>query len=289
MAKDIDGSAGVPQFYGKELRYHREAAGLTLEKLAEGSFFGIGLLSAIEHGDRRMPRELAQHVDHRLGTDFFTRRCEDVREARRKGHAGYFERVLEAEKQALTIEEWSPTLIPGLLQTEAYARTVIGAERLQELPEETDEKVNARLARAQLFEDNHRTPEYWVILPETLLLNSILPPQQMAEQLDHIAALVKRGRIFVQVIPWNAGAHPLMQCNIMVLDFADAPPLVYMEGQHHGQTVDDPGLVKQYRRSYDLLRAVASPLETSLAMIEAAAEEYRNGAHPARLERRELA
>lgn len=289
MAKDIDGSAGVPQFYGKELRYQREEAGLTLEKLAEGSFFGIGMLSEVEHGNRRMPPELAQHVDRVLGTDFFTRRCEDVREARRKGHAPYFERVLETEKQALTIEEWSPGVIPGLLQTEAYARTVIGAERLQELPEETDEKVNARLARAQLFEVNHHTPEYWVILPEVLLWTSILPPPQMAELLDHIAALIRRGRIFVQIVPWNAGPHPLMQSNIMVLDFADAPPLVYMEGQHHGNVVDDPGLVKQYRRSYDLLRAAASPLGASLAMIEAAAEEYRNGAQRARLDRRDLA
>ncbi|MGC5411712.1 Scr1 family TA system antitoxin-like transcriptional regulator, partial [Streptomyces sp. DT225] len=162
MAKDIDGSAGVPQFYGKELRYRREAAGLTLEKLAEGSYYGIALLSAIEHGGRGMPLDLAAHVDRKLGTDFFVRRCEDVQEARRRGHAEYFARVLEAEKQALTIEQWSPTVIPGLLQTEAYARTVIGVERLRELPEETDEKVKARLARAQIFEDNPHTPEYWV-------------------------------------------------------------------------------------------------------------------------------
>lgn len=289
MAKEIDGSAGVPQFYGKELRHQREAAGLTMEKLLDGSYYGVGMLSAIEHGDRRMPPDLAAHVDLKLGGDFFSRRCEDVREARRKGHAEYFARVLEAEKQALTIEEWSPTLVPGLLQTEAYARTVIGVERLRELPEATNEKVRARLARAQLFEDNPLTPEYWVILPESLLWNAILPPEQMAEQLDHIAALTKRGRIFAQIVPWKTGAHPLMQSGIMVLDFADAPPLVYMEGQHHGQTIDDPGLVKQYRRSYDFLRVAASPLEASLAMIEAAAEEHRNGAQPTRLDRRNLA
>ncbi|TRV73798.1 helix-turn-helix transcriptional regulator [Streptomyces sp. 130] len=285
----MDGSAGVPQFYGKELRYHREEAGLTLEQLVEGSYYGIALLSAIEHGGRSMPPDLAAHVDRKLGTDFFVRRCKDVQEARRRGHAEYFARVLEAERQALTIEQWSPGIIPGLLQTEAYARAVIGSERFQELPEETDAKVSARLARAQLFEDDHKVPEYWVILPEALLWAPVLPPEQMAEQLDHIAALIRRGRIFVQIIPWKSGAHPLMQCGIMVLDFADAPPLVYMEGQHHGQTVDDPGLVKQYRRSYDLLRAAAEPLGASLAMIEAAAEEYRNGAQPARLDRRDLA
>ncbi|MET9372700.1 helix-turn-helix transcriptional regulator [Streptomyces sp. NPDC002992] len=288
--KEIDGSASVPEFYGKELRFKREEAGLTLERLVDGSFYGVTYLSEIERGERRMPLDLARHVDRVLKTDgFFARRCEDVRKARRKGHAPYFERVLEAEKHAQSIVQWSPTVFPGLLQTGPYARAVIRAERMPELPEETDEKVTARLARAQLFETNHKTPEYWAVLHESLLRLLILPPEQMAQQLDHIAALIKHDRIVTQILPWNAGAHALMLGNAMILDFTDAPPLVYMEGQHHGNTIDDPALVKQYRRSYDLLRAAALPPEASLAMIEDAAEDYRNGAQPVRLERRRLA
>ncbi|MFE6766463.1 Scr1 family TA system antitoxin-like transcriptional regulator [Streptomyces sp. NPDC057689] len=288
MAKEIDGSAGVPQFYGKELRYQREAAGLTLEKLAEDSFFSIGLLSEVERGNRRMPYELAQHVDRRLGTDFFTRRCEDVREARRKGHAQYFERVLETEKQALTIGQWSPTVIPGLVQTEAYIRELFRAERMPGLPQEADVMVRARLQRAQhLLEQGN--PEYWIVIPESLLWQPVLPPQQMAEQLEHVAALTRSGRIILQIVPWNTGAHALMYNNAMFLDFADAPPLFYTEGQYHGNTIDDPGIVKQYRRSYDLLRAAAESPDSSLAVLEAATEDYRNGAHPGRLARRRLA
>lgn len=121
--KDIDGSEGVPSFYGKELRWKREQAGLTLAQLTEGSFYGLTHLSEIERGERRMPRELADHVDRVLETDgFFARRCEDVRNARRKGHAKYFERVLESERHADSIEEWCPTVFPGLLQTEPYIR-----------------------------------------------------------------------------------------------------------------------------------------------------------------------
>lgn len=278
--KDIDGAASVPCFYGKELRFQRERAGLTLEKLVEGSFYGPTYLSEIERGQRRMPLDLARHVDRALGTDgFFERRCEDVRKARRRGHAEYFERVLEAEKHAETIEEWGPTVIPGLLQTEPYMRALFQAERAQSL-EEIDEKIEARLARARLFEDGHKNPEYWVILHESVLRMPVLPPQEMAEQLEHIAALAKRRRIVPQVLPWSAGAHPLMLGNAMLLTFADAPPLVYTESQHHGITVDDPALVKQYQKSYDLLRAVALSPEASLALIEEAAEDYRNGKQP---------
>jgi transcriptional regulator with XRE-family HTH domain len=276
--KDIDGSESVPCFYGKELRWKREAAGLTLQQLVEGSFYGQSHLSEIERGERRMPRDLAEHVDRVLETDgFFGRRCEEVRKARRAGHASYFEKVLEAEKHAEAIEEWCPTLIPGLLQTGAYARAVVRATHPLEPQERTDAKVNARLARARLFDDDHSTPEYWAILHESLLRLPILPPEGMAEQLDRIAALAHRHRITPQILPWNCGAHPLMLGAITVLAFPDAPPLVYTESPYSGDTLDDPALVKQYRKAYDRLRAAALPPEASLALIEEAAEDYRNG------------
>ncbi|MFH8452446.1 helix-turn-helix transcriptional regulator [Streptomyces fungicidicus] len=276
--KDIDGSTGVPTFYGSELRWKREEAGLTLQQLVEGSFYGPSHLSEIERGTRRMPAELAEHVDKVLGTDgFFRRRCEDVRRAKRRGHASYFERVLEAEKHAETIEEWCPTLIPGLLQTEAYARAVTRSAHPLAPGEEVEEKVSARLMRAQLFEDNHKTPEYWVILPESLLRQPILPPEQHAEQLEHVTELARRHRIVSQVLPWNCGPHPLMLGTAMVMTFSDAPPLIYTEAQYSGDTIDDPGLVKQYRKAYDRLRAAALPPEASLALIEQAAEDDRNG------------
>ncbi|BDM73824.1 transcriptional regulator [Streptomyces nigrescens] len=275
--KDVDGSASVPAFYGAELRWKREEAGRTLQETVDGSFYAASYLSEIERGTRRMPLDLARHVDRVLETDgFFERRCEDVRKARRGGHAEYFEKVLEAEKHADLIEEWCPSLIPGLLQTGAYARAVVRATHPVERPEDTDAKVTARLARAELFDDPVR-PEYWVILHESLLRLPILPADAMAEQLDHIVGLARRSRITPQVLPWNCGAHPFMLGTAMIMAFSDAPPLVYTESLHTGDTIDDPALVKEYRRSYDRLRAAALPPEASLALIEDAAEDLRNG------------
>ncbi|MER6309149.1 helix-turn-helix transcriptional regulator [Streptomyces sp. NPDC001657] len=280
--KDIDGSTGVPTFYGKELRYQRELAGLTLQQLVEGSFFGQSHLSEIERGERRMPPELAEHVDRVLKTDgFFKRRCEDVRKARRSGHAEYFERALEAEKYAETIEEWCPTLIPGLLQTEPYTRAVVRATHPLAPDEEVEEKVSARTARTRLFESDRKTPEYWVILPEYVWRCPVIPAAEMADQLDRIAELARRRRIVLQVLPWNHGPHPLMVVGLAkIMTFTDAPPLVYLESQYSGDTIDDPALVKKYRKAYDRLRAAALAPEASLTMIEAAAEDYRSDKRP---------
>ncbi|WP_405862952.1 helix-turn-helix transcriptional regulator [Streptomyces sp. NBC_01515] len=279
--KDTDASANVPSFYGAELRFKREAAGLTLEQLAEGSYRGIPFLSLIERGERRMPLDLAQHVDKRLGTDgFFERRCEDARKAKKSGHAEYFADVAEMEQHADSIEDWAPALLPGLLQTEAYALKVVRTGSPWLPPKTVDNQVTARMARAKLWQREER-PAFWAIVREELIRKPLLPSEEMAAQLEHIADVIRSNQGVLQILPETTVAYPLMMGMIRVMTFPDAPPVVYTEGLHSGQVIDYPALVKDYRRSYDLLRAAALPPETSLDMIEQAAEDHRNGKHRA--------
>ncbi|MEV0739994.1 helix-turn-helix transcriptional regulator [Streptomyces sp. NPDC050549] len=277
--KDTDASANVPSFYGAELRFKRELAGLTLEQLAEGSYRGVPFLSQIEHGERRMPLDLARHVDKALGTDgFFERRCEDARKAKQSGHAEYFADVAEMEQHADTIEEWAPTLVPGLLQTSAYAHAVVRTSLPWLRPETVKKQVSARLDRAKLWK-REDPPAFWVVLHEELISKPLLPPEEMAEQLHHMASVVRSAQGVLQILPETTAAHPMMMGMIKVMTFPDAPPVVYTEGLHSGQLIDYPALVKDYRRSYDLLRATALSPEASLAMIDQAAKDYRNGKH----------
>ncbi|MBX7467707.1 MULTISPECIES: helix-turn-helix domain-containing protein [unclassified Streptomyces] len=277
--KDTDASANVPSFYGAELRYKREAAGLTLEQLAEGSFRGVPFLSQIERGERRMPLDLAKHVDDRLGTDgFFQRRCEDARRAKQSGHAEYFADVAEMERGAETIEEWAPVVVPGLLQTKPYALKVIRTSLPWLRPGTVDKQLGARMNRTALWK-SESPPAFWAILHESLITRPLLPPEEMAEQLDRIGDVVTSVRGVLQVLPETAVAHPLMMGMVKLMTFPDAPSLAYTEGVHSGQLIDYPGLVKDYRRSYDLLRAAALPPEASLSLLRDAAEDYRNGKH----------
>ncbi|MFE4590630.1 helix-turn-helix domain-containing protein [Streptomyces laurentii] len=287
--KEIDGSASVPQFYGKELRYKREEAGLTLEKLVDGSFYSITYLSEIEHGQRRMPIDLARHADRKLNTDgFFERRCKEVRKARRTGLAEYFADVLELEKRAREIEEWSPMLVPGPLQLEPYIRAVVKASRPFDTDEEVQAKVTNRRDRAWVFEEREG-PGAWAILDESILQKPLVGANDMAEQLAHIAAVARRRTFIPQILPCNAGAHPFMMGTAWMMSFENEPPLMYTEGMYSGQVIDDPELYDRYSKAYDRLRAAALPPEVSLRLIEQAAEDYRNGTRPTRYEHSGLA
>ena len=282
--KDADPSASVPCFYGAELRYLREQAGLTLEQLAEGSFRGIPLISRIERGECGMPMDLAIHIDKRLDTNgFFERRCEAVAKARRAGHAEYFADVLEMEQRAEAIDDWAPMLVPGLLQTPAYTRAVVRAAHPREAEAEGEGKVAARMTRAAIFEAE-RPPKFWAILNESVIRCQALPDEQMAELLEHIAKVVRDTHSIVQIVPEVDGLHPFMMGMTRIMTFSDAPPVAYTEGLHSGQLIDYPPLVKQSRESYDLLRAAALSPAASLSEIETAAGVFRNGKHGKRLE-----
>lgn len=268
----------VPCFYGAELRYQREMAGLTLEELLKGSFRGISLLSQIERGERRMPGDLATHVDTRLGTgDFFQRRCEDASRASRAGLPRYYANIPELEKNATTVEDWAPSVFPGLLQTEAYARKLSETVTPWQEDEEIEHKVCARMERAAFWKQQDR-PAYWAILHEGLIRRPLVEPEEMAEQLDHIVEVIRASKSVVQILPETMVAHPLMMGMAKLLTFSDEPPMVWSEGDFSGQSIDDPELVAGYRRSYDRLRAAALSPEASLTLIEDAARRYRDEA-----------
>ncbi|EYT84407.1 DNA-binding protein [Streptomyces sp. Tu 6176] len=276
--KDPDASTSVPSFYGAELRFKREAAGLTLEQLAEGSFRGISFLSQIERGERRMPLDLARHADQRLGTDgFFERRCEDVAKARNTGHPMYFLEVPELEKQATSLEEWHPDIFPGLLQTEEYFRGLARYMGPLVLPEKIDERARGRMVRAELWRRADR-PTYWGIVTEGAVRDTPLPPAVMAKQLEHVLDLVRATQSVLQVVPQTIPWHPLKHGMAKLMTFADAPPLVWTESDFDGHIIDYPSTVKEYRSRYDLLRAIALPPDASLSLIEEAARTYKHEA-----------
>ncbi|MGX1560455.1 helix-turn-helix domain-containing protein [Streptomyces sp. NPDC055506] len=275
-SRDLDPSSSPRALLGAELRHAREKAGLSQEELGQRLFVSGSFIGQLENGARRMLPEYARLLDEELGTgDFFQRNCAAAAKSKYPEH---FAEAAEAEAQATTIRQYTPLLIPGLLQTPAYARAVCRAYQPTAPEEQIEELVAARMDRARLLDDPTELL-LWAVVDEAALRRVTGGRQVMAEALRHIAGLAERSRAIVQVLPFDAGAHAAMQGAIKLMDFEDAPPLVYFEGVGTGRLEDDPATVKDQRFRYELLTACALSPRDSLALIEGMAQDYAHEAH----------
>jgi transcriptional regulator with XRE-family HTH domain len=261
------------EFFGTELRRRREEAGLTQVELGARVFVSGAYIGQFEQAIRKPQIDIAQRIDEVLQTDgFFARLCRKLIDDAR--YAAYFLAAAELERLATRISEYEPMVVPGLLQTPAYAKALTRATNRFAPAGLIDDKVTARMERSRILTVATR-PVYWAVLHECVLRIPVGGHGVMAEQLDHILNLARDWIVLIQVLPFTAGAPALPTGSLKLMEFEDAPPTAYTEAVYSGNLLDDPAVVKRAQTAYDLLRAAALSPEASLAMIEAAAEEYR--------------
>ncbi|MGW0667135.1 helix-turn-helix domain-containing protein [Streptomyces sp. NPDC002746] len=273
--RKLDPSSSPRALLGAELRHRREAAGLSQSELGAPLFLSGSFIGQLESGVRRMQMDQAEKFDEMLSADgFFVRNCEALKKSKYPDH---FAEAAEAEARASTIKEYAPQLIPGLLQSEPYARAVFREYQPTAATSVIDELVSARLDRAQILADPTQ-PMLWVVLDEAVLRRRVGGPEVMAGALRHVTELVQQRRIIVQVLPFSAGSHAAMGGGLKLMAFSDAPPLAYLDGLGSGQLLDDPSAVAAYGLTYDLVVASASSPAASLALIKSVAEDYEHEA-----------
>ncbi|GHH32824.1 helix-turn-helix domain-containing protein [Streptomyces candidus] len=256
--------------YGEELKLRRTVAGLTQEALGEMVVCSPTLISHYESGRRLPSSEDARRIDRALGTDgFFERWLEDL-EAK---YADHFAGVVELEKLASAIRQFALSLVPGLLQTEDYARALFRSYRPNHTAEELDKEVVIRTERARVL-DGPGSPELWTLLDEAVLRRQVGGPEVMARQLHKIADMAEAGRIRLHVLPFGAGAHSLLESLLTMMAFEDGAPVAYVEGLYTGHLMDEPALVSACQTAYDLALSDALSHRESVALVRAAAEEH---------------
>jgi transcriptional regulator with XRE-family HTH domain len=258
--------------YGEWLKAQREASGLTQQEVADMAIMTRSHIAHIEAGRRVPSKEDARRLDRALNTgdvlsSFLPQQDVAV--------ADYFESALLLEQQATTIREFALSFVPGILQTEDYARAVlrVGFPPLSE--EERDRLVVTRMERAKLVADPLK-PVVWALIDEAVLRRPAGGRKVMAEQITHIVRLVETERVRVHVMPFGIGIHPLMQSMLTLMWFEDQPPVAYSEGLHVGKVHDAPTVVERLRSAYDLALGDALPMTESLSLMRATAEEYRH-------------
>lgn len=257
--------------YGDWLKAQREAAGLTQQELADLAFMTRSHISHIE-ANRRVPSdEDARRLDRALNTgDVLT----SFRPQEDGGVADYFEAARQLEQQATVIREFALSYVPGILQTEAYARAVLRIGFPPRSEAERDKLLVARLERAKILKDPVM-PVVSVLMDEAVLRRPIGGPQAMADQLTHLVDLMEDERINLHILPFGLGAHSLLLGMMSLMWFEDQPPAVYSEGMFTGKLHDSPAMVERIQGTYDLALGEALPSKESLTLLRATAKEYR--------------
>ncbi|MFD7458516.1 MULTISPECIES: helix-turn-helix domain-containing protein [unclassified Streptomyces] len=259
--------------FGEVLRHFREMALLTQERLAKEVYCDRSHVARVEAGARVPQDTFAKKCDEVLGTGgVLARLWAKVDWYPQVEHPDWFQRRVDMEAQALALREYQELLVPGLLQTEDYARALFS--RRGRSAEKVESSVRARLSRQQRFLADDG-PMYAVILDESCLRTVVGSPEIMRDQCAHLLSVGRRPNIRIQVAP--AGLLGLVRPRIsMSLMELPGSRWVYSESLDRGHFSNDPAVYAGHSQTYDVLRADIPSARESAALISDAREGFEH-------------
>ncbi|WP_346173229.1 helix-turn-helix transcriptional regulator [Streptomyces cuspidosporus] len=274
--------------FGSRVRKLRLAAGLTQAELGAKAHVVASRITQIERALGAKPTfELAQVLDTILGADNLL--IDMWPYVYREAFPDWSRAFMAYAERAVAIGEYAAQVVPGLLQTEDYARALLSLDILLSSDEQLEERVVARLGRQKRLA-SHDRPELRVVLDEAVLRRPVGGTAVMRAQLARLLEAAEERHITLQVLPFDQGEHEEMGGSLTVLTLPDGDDVAYKEGAYFGQLFEEPSEVKRLTVTYDRLRAVALPPIMSLDMIRSVMEDNYRGANvPSRSERRRLA
>jgi DNA-binding XRE family transcriptional regulator len=258
------------------LRFYRQQAGLSQDTLGAKAHMSGKTISAYENGWRVPTRPATADIDtvpelHTNGA--LLELWDKLREGMTyQAFPLWFQDWPVKEAQATTLRSFEPLLVPGLLQTEDYARAIFQT-RFGLTAEEIEARVEARLKRQQILARD-RPPALWVILDEGVLHRPVGGRYVMLEQVKHLIEAARRPTIAIEIIPATVGAHEGLSGAFTLADFDDAPSVGYQDAVVGGQLLEDRNDVAALELAWATLRGETLPRKASLAVLEEAAKSW---------------
>ncbi|GGO35698.1 helix-turn-helix domain-containing protein [Streptomyces lasiicapitis] len=266
-----DRSRSARARYADALALLRSEKGVSLRALGDAVRADHTHLSHMEHGRSIGGPELARELDQYYGTTHLIILWEAAARDPSRFREQY-QTYMTLEAQALGLQQYAPSIMPGLLQTEAYARTLLRAAG----PIDEDaltEDVVARIGRQELLSRTDDRPEFRAILDEAVLRRPLADPKEWHEQLAHLRQVAELPNVTLQVVLTSVGLHGLTNTDTTFLYLSDGRTLAYVETGYSGALVEDARNVDRLRRSYDHLRDIALSPRKSCDVITQHMEE----------------
>ncbi|MCT9104284.1 Scr1 family TA system antitoxin-like transcriptional regulator [Streptomyces mirabilis] len=266
------GTGGEPESsdslrtFGAVVQALREHAGLSREEFGERVRFSKHTVASVELGRRMPDPTFVERAEEVLGNTGALRKAAGHL-ARQPGLAAWFRQWARLETTAITLYTYECRLIPGLLQTEAYARTLFR----NQLPPMDDEQVEAqwvaRGERQRLLRERPNTA-FSFILEEGLILRRMGGMEVTRGLIDHVLEIAELRNVEIQVMPQVRETHAGLDGPMRLLETPDNRWFAYCEGQESGQLIADPKVVSMLQMRYARMRSQALTLEDSVSLLQ---------------------
>ncbi len=265
---------------GTHLRRLRQAAGITREAAGDHIRGSHAKISRLELGRvSSKERDISDLLTLYHVTDE-ERRADFLALARQAGMPGWwqqygdvlshwFETLIGLEEAASLIRTYEVQFVPGLLQTEGYARAVTQLGYPTAPERDNERRVELRIARQRLL-DGPQAPKLWAVVDEAALRRPLGGPEAMREQLEHLVTMAERPNITLQVAPFNMGGIAAAGGPITILRFLepDLPDIVYLEQLTSSLYLEKQDDVDNYMSVMDRLSAESETPRQSMAFLK---------------------
>lgn len=266
LVDGLDPERSIWHFIALELRRQREMRGLSGNKLAGQIGCDRSYVSRVENGRIHLSRTYAREIDKLWGTRFVWL----VKLAEASDHGDWFTGLVEHEERATHHRMWEALIIPGLLQTEDYARAALTAG----LVDDVDRAVELRLARQRAVWSKPRPPHMSAIINWCVLEQAVGGSQVMYDQLAYLLEVGERVNVTVRVLERRVGANVGLDGSFTLLG-ADGQNVAFADAPERGRLIVDPPSVERFQVRYDRIANIAANEADSRALIGRAMEVYR--------------
>ena len=250
--------------FATQLRAWRQKMSWTQVETGEKLGYSASLVSGIETMDKTPTADFAKRCDTAFGAPGTFETLQQL--LAREAYPAFFAPVVPFEREAVRIHGWELGAIPGLLQTEDYARALIKSGRPADSDVAIDRLVAARMERQAIL-SSEKPPMLWHVIDEGVLRHVVGSPVVMEGQLDRLIEAANVPGILIQVLAFTADNHAGSDGPITVYEFAGAPTVCYTECYSGGRIVEAHTEVADLMTVVSLIRASALSPRKSLELI----------------------
>jgi transcriptional regulator with XRE-family HTH domain len=267
----ITGRSQEPrQRFAEELRLLRGGKGDSLRELGEKVGWDWSLFGKLETGHTLGSPEVVQALDQYYGTPGLLLALWELAMADPTQFKERYRRYMTLEAEAVSMWQYSPCVLPGLLQTPEYARELLMEGGLK--GDELGAQVEARTGRrAVLLREDPL--QFRAILSEAVLRTPLEDPEEWRTQLEYLGMTGHRLNVALQVLPLSAGLHGLTNTDTIFLRGSDGQTVAWVETGYSGELVQETTAVERLQLRYDRVRDVALSPDESRQFIERMLEE----------------